>query len=65
MTVDVRNYTLALAKKHAMLSGHSQLRTQPPAELDDDQDHTSEPEYEGAVVIPDIRAFIGSQFEEV
>ena len=37
-----------------MLSGHSQLRTQPPAELDDDQDHTSEPENEGAVVIPDI-----------
>ena len=50
-----------------MLSGHSQVRTQPPVELDDDQDVTSEPENEAesAVVIPDIRAFIGSQFEEV
>ena len=48
-----------------MLSGHSQVRTQPPVELDDDQDDTSEPENEAesAVVIPYIRALNLKKFD--
>ena len=58
--------TLELAMRHIMLSGHSQVQVQTPEDDDQGFEPVSdcEPESEGAAVIPDIRAFLGSQYYE-
>ena len=50
-----------------MLSGHSQVQVQTPEDDDQGFEPVSdcEPESEGAAVIPDIRAFLGSQYENI
>ena len=61
--------TLELAKRHIiiMLSGHSQVQVQTPEDDNQGFEPVSdcEPESEGAAVIPDIRAFLGSQYENI
>ena len=57
--------TLELAKRHIMLSGHSQVQVQTPEDDNQGFEPVSdcEPESEVAAVIPDIRAFLGSQYK--
>ena len=50
-----------------MLSGHSQVQVQTHDDYDQGFEPVSdcEPESEGAAVIPDIRAFLGSKYENI
>ena len=58
--------TFELAKRHIMLPGHSQqVQTLEGNDQGFEPVSDCEPESEGAAVIPDIRAFLGSKYENI